>query len=141
MSKTVHPKYAKIGEVKVRVRKVVLDISGRTVERAMVYTSQDIPVGSAEHRDVVLYLTRGRLTLEDYAIESMGDAGVLEATRTDLSGRSSLFEDVDPYEDVEDIEGADSDVQDSDDQDADEDTDKNDDDDSDDDDRDYLVEL
>jgi len=135
MSKTVHPKYAKIGEVKVRVRKVVLDISGRTVERAMVYTSQDIPVGSAEHRDVVLYLTRGRLTLEDYAIESMGDAGVLEATRTDLSGRSSLFEDVDPYEAVEDVEQAENGSQEPDDQDTDEDADE------DDDDRDYLVEL
>jgi hypothetical protein len=140
MSKTVHPKYAKIGEVKVRVRKVVLDISGRTVERAMVYTSQDIPVGSAEHRDVVLYMTRGRLTLEDYSIESMGDAGVLEATRTDLSGRSSLFEDVDPYEDVEDIEGAENRAQEPDEQDSDEDSD-GDDDERDDDDRDYLVEL
>ena len=136
MSQTVHPKYAKIGDVKVRVRKVVLDISGRTVERAMIYTSQDIPVGSAEHRDVVLYMTRGRLTLEDYAIESMGDAGVLEATRTDLSGRSSLFEDVDPYGGLENIEDAESGAQEPEKEDT-----GGGGDDSDDDDRDYLIEL
>jgi hypothetical protein len=115
VSRTVYPRYAEIGNVKIKVRKVILDVSGKTVERAMIYTSKDLPVSSASHKDVVLYLTGGRLTLEDYAVQSMGKAGVLEATRTDLSDRSALFEDVDPYEDFEEIEKSKQDAEDEDD--------------------------
>jgi hypothetical protein len=106
----INPRYVVFNKQRLGAHSAVVEIEEDfegedTITKALVVCEQPPPVDIDRLVDITLFITGGKIVLEDFLVESVG-GGIVEAEKTDVSDMGSVL-DQDPYDGDDDpqVEG------------------------------------